>query len=118
MQDVTKKIQYAVRKADVRLAVTIGSGQIGSSQVFLGDKEIGSGGSMLTLLLGPGQSLKPLTVKVVSPVQDVQTQNNRVSVEYVLTGGAKKATVVAKATVENNLDLCVFTTTISFVDPS
>jgi hypothetical protein len=118
MKDVARRIRYAVRKADVTLAVTIGSGQIGSTRVFLGDKEIGSGGSILKLRLGPGPAIKPLGARVVSLVQDVQSNTNRVSVEYVLTGGVKKVTVVATATVANDLDLCRFETTITFVDPT
>lgn len=118
MKHVKKNVKYAVRKADVTLAIRVGSGQIGSSTIFLGDKELASGGSMLSVLIGRGEDLKGTQVRVASLVQDVLTQTNRVSVEYVLTGGVKQQEFVAKTTVDKQLDLCRFTTTISFVEPS
>ena len=94
----------------MRLDITIGSGQIGSSTVLKGNRELGSGGSMLSLNLGPGANLKGTDVVVASLVQDVLTQTNRVSIEYVLSGGVKKESFVAKTVVDNDLDLCRFTT--------
>jgi hypothetical protein len=118
MKHVKKNVKYAVRKADTHLDITIGSGQIGSSTVLKDDRELGSGGSMLSLNLGPGADLKGTDVVVASLVQDVLTQTNRVTVEYVLSGGVKKESFVAKTVVDQDLDLCRFTTTISFVEPS
>ncbi len=118
MKHVKKNVKYAVKKAEVTLAVLIGSGQIGSSVVFQGTRELGSGGSMLSLPLGAGEDLKGTEVRVASLVQDVLTQSNRVSVEYVLSGGTKKETFVAKTTVDKHLDLCRFTTTIAFGEAS
>jgi hypothetical protein len=118
MKHVKKNVKYAVRKADVRLDITVGSGQIGSSGVSKGDKELASGGSILSVNLGPGTDLKGADVVVESLVQDVLTQTNRVTVQYVLSGGVKKQTFVAKTIVDKDLDMCRFTTTIGFVEAS
>ena len=118
MKHVIKNLKYAVRKADVTLAIRIGSGQIGSSTVFRGDTELAAGGSMLSLLLGAGEDLSGTEIRVASLVQDVLTQTNRVTVEYTLSGGVKKEEFVSKTTVDEQLDLCRFTTTIKFVEPS
>jgi hypothetical protein len=117
MKHVKRSVRYAVRKADVTLAVTIGSGQVGSSIVRRGDKDLASGGSMLSLGLGPGADLLGTEIVVSSLVQDVLTQTNRVTVQYALTGGARKDTVVSKTTVDEQLDVARFTTTIRFVAP-
>jgi hypothetical protein len=117
MKHVKRSVRYAVRKAGVTLAITIGQGQIGSSIVFRGDEELASGGGMLSLALGPGEDLLDTEIEVASLVQDVLTQTNRVTVQYVLSGGTKKETVVSKTTVDNQLDVARFTTTIRFVQP-
>lgn len=117
MKHVKRTIRYPVRKAEVRLAITIGQGQVGSSIVRRGDKELASGGSMLSISLGPGESLLDTEIEVSSLVQDVLTETNRVIVQYVLSGGPKKETVVSKTTVDNQFDVARFTTTIRFVAP-
>lgn len=114
MKHVRRKVTYAVGRGDVRLAVTIGSGQIGATVVFRRAKELGTGGSLLALPLGPGADLAGTSIEVQSLVQDVLTQTNRVSVEYVLTGGLKKRSFVARTTVPKQLDPARFTTTIAF----
>ena len=118
MKHVKKNVEYAVRNADVVLDITVGSGQIGSSTVLKGDKELASSGSILSVNLGPGAALKDTDVVVDSQVQDILAQTNKVSVQYVLSGGVKKAPFVAKTTVAKDLDMCRFTTTISFVGAS
>jgi hypothetical protein len=116
MKHVRKKVRYAVRQGDVRLAVTIGSGQIGSIAVFRDGKEVASGASMLSLPLGPGGALLKTTIEVASFVQDILSTTNRVSVEYVLSGGVKKETFVSRTTVASHLDAARFTTAITFAE--
>lgn len=118
MKHVRKKVKYAVGRGDVRLAVTIGSGQIGSIAVFRDDVELAAGASILSVPLGPGAALVGSTVTIESFVQDVLATTNRVSVEYVLTGGAEKLTIASRAAVASHLDAARFTTTVTFVKPS
>lgn len=115
MKTVKKSFEYGVDEGPIRLTVTIGQGQLGATAVFRGDDELASAGIMLSLLLGQAEDLVDSDVVVDSVVQDVLSQTNRMTVEYVLEGGAKKETFVSRTTVAKDLDLCRFTTTISFV---
>lgn len=116
MKHVRKKLRYLVGQGDVRLAITIGSGQIGSIAVFRDGDELASGASMLSLPLGPGAALLKSSVLVESFVQDVLATTNRVSVEYQLSGGAEKQTFVSRAIVGAHLDAARFSTTITFAE--
>lgn len=83
---VALQTDYQVGTGDVSLTITIGDGQIGSSLVRLGDKELASG-EVKKQKIGAGSSLKGKTLFVKTVVADVNDQTNRTSVRYELKGG-------------------------------
>lgn len=117
MKQVRKNITYVVRDRPVTLGVRIGQGQIGSTAVFRGKEELASAGVVLRVLLGEGSDLVRSTVRADSIVQDVLAPTNRMTVEYVLEGGAKREVFESRATVKED-ELCRFLTTITFARAS
>src|SRR5581483_12083099 len=69
------------------LDVIIGSGQIGSIGVQVGDDPLVMGHDHLKVALGQGFDVKGKTVVVGTAVHDVNPNTNRSEVQYTLTGG-------------------------------
>jgi hypothetical protein len=115
--DVTLDDEYAVRKKDVFLAVTIGEGQQGRSSILLGSKEIlRTSPPIGRFLVGAGSSVRGQTLTIRTVVNDVVAATNRMSVTCRLTGGKAAAEFVSKGKVEHENDFLVFEANITFVD--
>lgn len=96
---LTLQTDYAVDAGDVTLTVIIGDGQLGSSLVRLGEKELATG-DIDRLKIGKGSAIagKELFVKTV--VADVNDNTNHTSVRYELKGGAADQTFDLDASVD------------------
>jgi hypothetical protein len=107
--DVSLEKDYTVRKKNVFLSLTIGEGQFGTSDVFLGtERLIRTSGSFGKLKLGSGSELTGRVVKVRSVINDVSSATNRMSIKYLLDGGAAAKEFIARAQVAEEGDLLVF----------
>jgi len=88
---------YQVAAGDVLLSLSIGEGQFGTSDVFVGGtKVIRTSGPIGSLRVGSGPAIKGKKLLVRSVVTDVSTMTNKMSVSYRLTGGKAQKAVVAK----------------------
>jgi len=87
MKLVDLKTDYQVAKAHVRLTITIGDAQIGSSIVSLDGKELGRG-EIDGLDVGAGPKVKGKLLFIKSVVSDVNDSTNHTSITYELSGGA------------------------------
>jgi hypothetical protein len=96
---VALKTMYEVADAEVTVTVTIGEGQLGSSRVRVGDREV-TVGDVSKVKIGKGSAIagKELFIKTV--VADVNDQTNRTSVSYELKGGKVDKTFDLDATVD------------------
>jgi hypothetical protein len=92
---------------NVSLSIRIGDAQIGSSIVFLDDKEIGRG-DVADLSLGKGSKIKNKSVKVKSVVTDVNDMTNKTSITYIFKGGVLDQSFSSNATVDENGDSIIY----------
>ena len=97
------------------LSVTIGEGQLGATFVFRGDEILVQGGVAIGQLnLGRGGALVGTKISVESLVNDVVSQNNHMSVSYVVRNGASENVFVARHDVAKARDMCRFVSDITF----
>lgn len=102
---------YQVGAADVFLSLTIGDGQFGTSDVFVGGTQIvRASGPIGSLRLGSGAAIKGKKLLVRSVVSDVSTMTNKMSVSYRLNGGTAPKAIVAKGSVATSGKTLVFET--------
>lgn len=101
---------YEISSGEVTVSVVIGEGQIGSSLVRLGTREI-TIGAVTKQKIGKGTALggKELFIKTV--VTDVSDQTNRLSVRYELKGGKANKVFDLESTVAEEGDSVVFRAT-------
>jgi hypothetical protein len=92
---------------NVSLSIRIGDAQIGSSIVFLEDKEIGRG-DIADLSLGKGSKIKNKRVKFKSVVTDVNDMTNKTSITYIFKGGVLDQSFSSNATVDENGDSIIY----------
>jgi hypothetical protein len=111
--DVSIEKEYVVRNKNVFLALTIGEGQFGTSDVFLEDARVLRASGPVKVLLGGGSDIAGKTVIVRSVVNDVSSATNRMSVTYRLTGGAAAEEFIARGKVVNAGDLLIFEATFT-----
>lgn len=113
--DVTLEKDYTVKNRNIFLAVTIGEGQFGTSDVFLDADQLLRASGPIKLLIGKGSEIADKTLLIRSVVNDVNAATNRMSVKYRLTGGAAAGEFVAKGKVTDAGELLVFEATFSLV---
>jgi hypothetical protein len=94
---------YKVGTGDIRLQVTIGDGQLGSSRAVVGSKQFDAAGK-LDEVVGKGSDLAGQKLTVRSTVTDTNKQTNNTSVTYRLTGGPGTFEETLTFTVENERD--------------
>ena len=96
---VALNTEYEVGAGDVTLTVVIGEGQLGSSLVKVGEKQL-TIGDVTKLKVGKGSAVagKDLFIKTV--VTDVNDKTDRTSVRYELKGGTVDKTFDLDATVD------------------
>jgi hypothetical protein len=100
---------YEVSTGDVFLSLTIGEGQFGTSDVFVGGMQIvRASGPIGNLRLGAGPNITGKRLLARSVVTDVNTMSNKMSVTYRLKGGKSQKSVVAKGTVDAQGKTLVF----------
>jgi hypothetical protein len=99
MVDIKAQCAYTVADDAVTLVVTIGNGNLGTTEVFLeGDEIQPTPNDPNTWNLGPGTELHEKTLEIdsaVNPVHDV-------IVTARLIGGPKSGTCVARGTTTHN----------------
>jgi hypothetical protein len=117
MVDVTTNDDYRVGAGagDIRLAVTIGEGQFGTSRAKLDGSELATGSGPFSVKVGKRSEVKGKTLFVRTVVNDVNSLTNRMSVTYRLTGGTEPAKIVAKGTVTQEGDVLIFDANISLI---
>ena len=96
---------YRLRESDdiVKLTLTIGFGQEGSTTVKLNNKIVGTFDESFSLDLGSNNKLHTKELRITCLVQDVQPDRDIVSAHAVLTGGAqlKDWTLLEEPTKDN-----------------
>ena len=90
---------YAVADGEVRLAVSIGEGQTGLVSVFLGGVKISRTPAPIDVRVGTGSDIRDKLLEVRTIVNDVNSQTNKMSVTYQLTGGKSGLEHVSKGEV-------------------
>ena len=115
---VVVKKKYDVRKADVFFSLTVGEGQFGRTDVFLGSQKlIRTSGSIKELLIGPGGSVAGKNLLVRTLGVDVNAQSNRMHLTYLMKGGQANLEFESKGTVRNQGGTLLFETTVSLEQP-
>jgi hypothetical protein len=84
----------------VTLRLLMGEGQLGTSLVRLGDRDLASG-AIAMVLVGKGPEVAGQQLRVATTVTDVQRFTNRTSVRYLLTGGTEEAEFEASGDVDS-----------------
>lgn len=107
--------EYAVGSGAgvVKLALTIGEGQFGTSRVRLAGTEIGTASGPMSVTVGKRDEIKSKELFIRSVVNDVNSATNRMSVTYRLSGGTKAQKTVVPGKVEKDNDLLVFETRVA-----
>lgn len=106
--------QYQVDTADVFLSLSIGEGQFGTTDVFVGGTSIlRATGPIGGLRIGSGPVIKGKKLLVRSLVSDVSTKTNNMSVTYRLNGGKNPKNLVVKGKVDKEGKALVFDTTFA-----
>ena len=103
MKKVEHSSTYRVGTGDIRLEVTIGEGQFGSTRATVGAKQLDDVHDM-NQLIGKGSELAGQVLTVRSVVTDTNLQTNRTSVTYRLTGGPAPLEQTLSLTVEEESD--------------
>jgi hypothetical protein len=117
MAAVTTKEKYRVGTGtgDIRLALTIGEGQFGTSRVRLDGSELATGSGPMSVKVGRRSDVKGTRLFVRSIINDVNSLTNRISVTYRLTGGTTGRKTTAKGRAAKQGDVVVFEASFSLV---
>lgn len=110
MADVTTTDNYPVGSGagEIRLALTIGEGQFGTSRIKLNGSVLATGSGPLAIKVGRRSEVKGQLLFVRTVVNDVNSVTNRMSVTYRLTGGVEPLKTVVKGAVTVEGDILVF----------
>lgn len=115
---VVLKKKYDVRNADVFLSLTVGEGQFGRTDVFLGSQKlVRTSGSIKELLIGPGDTVAGKKLLVRTLGVDVNAQSNRMHLTYLMKGGQANLEFESKGHVKNQGGMLLFETTVSLEQP-
>lgn len=117
MPEAVKTVEdYKVAEGDVFLSFSIGEGQTGTTEVFLGTKTLlTASGDFGELLIGNGQDLIGKKLIVRSIINDVMSNHNKMSVTYRFKGGTRARNFEADGEVATNGSLLRFRGTFTFV---
>ena len=117
MADVTTSGNYRLGSGagDVRLGLTIGEGQFGTSRTKLDGTVLATGSGPMMVRIGKRSELKGKSLTIRTVVNDLNSMTNRMSVTYRLTGGEEDQKVIAKGKVTAEGDLLVFDATFDLV---
>jgi GTP cyclohydrolase III len=108
---------YQVRDEEkVKLKITIGYGQIGTTSVNLGKNKIISDheNTLEETTLGSGKELVSKKLFCSTIVADVRTETNETSVTYELIGGVKPFKQTLQESVESEGDVVFYIATFLF----
>lgn len=115
--DITLAKDYAVRRRDVFLSVTIGEGQQGRSSLLLDGKEVlRTSPPIGRFLVGSGEDLPGRVLTIRTIAHDVVAATNRLSVTYRLSGGVAPAEFTSRGKVDEDNDFLIFEGVFSFVE--
>ncbi|UCD18313.1 MAG: hypothetical protein JSV44_05220 [Candidatus Zixiibacteriota bacterium] len=117
---MSTKVYKSYRLEDnsqVTLKVTIGHGQKGITDVFLGDRKIIDGklGSFEEKLPGTGRDLNGQSMLCTTIVADIRTETDETSVRYALAGGVKPYVQPLQESVDSPGDVKYYTATFDFL---
>jgi hypothetical protein len=97
------------------LSLFIGEGQFGRSDVVLEDQHmVRVTGDIIELRLGPAADLKGKTLLINTLGVDVNSDTNRLRVDYELTGVESNAQFFASDKVDNDNESVLFLTKVLF----
>jgi hypothetical protein len=91
---------YVLADDDVKLDVTVGEGQKAFLEVLLNGRPIGHGADVKDLAVGKGSELAGSRLRITATVTDTNTDTNRTSVTYRLTGGRSTMVRTSEHTVD------------------
>ena len=91
---------YVLADGDVTLDVTVGEGQKAFLEVLLNGLSIGHGADVSGLVVGKGSELAGSRLRITATVTDTNTDTNRTSVTYRLTGGRSTMVRTSEHTVD------------------
>ncbi len=109
---------YRIRNTDlIKLSITIGNGQVGTTYVHLGADQVVAGqkNTFNITLPGTGQELNGKTLYCTTVVADIQTITNETSVTYELTGGVVSFKQTLQETVAGDGDVVFYTAAFDFI---
>ena len=106
--------EYAVGDGPVRLTVSVGDRQYGTSMVFL-DDELLANGDIDELPIGEGQELAGKTATIYTVVTDIRDKKNEISVNWILTGGVKAKTFERSASAAKSFGSQMFKASLEFI---
>jgi hypothetical protein len=106
--------KYTVKdEKDVKISVTFGNGQFGTSSLRVGTKS--KIGELSDFSLGKGAGIKGKKATIKSIVTDVNDKTNNVSATYTLSGGAQEQEFGLESVVEEEGDSERFSVVVQFV---
>jgi hypothetical protein len=105
---------YAVGSGPVHLDVLVGDAQVGQTLVKLDDVEVGIG-DIVNLPVGDGLDLIGRSIVVQSWVTDINPHTNRITLRYILRGGAEEHIVDQVAFVPEEGDSIILEATFHFI---
>jgi hypothetical protein len=108
--------KYVVADGTIRLSVSVGERQLGTSIAYLDDEAIANG-DIEELPLGDGPKLEGRTLDVYTMVTDIRDETDKMAVTWILTGGKKKLIVTAKGAPPKALGSQMFKGTFHFTPP-
>lgn len=85
---------YFVSGGTVRLSVTVGERQFGSSIVFL-DEEMLANGDIDELDVGKGEDIEGKVLAIYTLVTDVRDNTDQMAVTWILAGGESRVVATA-----------------------
>jgi hypothetical protein len=103
MKVVDFNAEYKVGTGDIYLSIIIGDAQLGSSIVYVEDKEIKKG-DINHEKIGSGIDLMGKKIKIKTVVTDVNDMSNYISVTYSLSGGASPLSITKESVVDEDGD--------------
>jgi hypothetical protein len=85
---------YVVSDGPVRLSVSVGERQFGSSMAFLDEKMLGNG-EIDELDVGDGDKIEGKTLAIYTLVTDVRDNTDDMAVTWILVGGETRVVATA-----------------------
>jgi hypothetical protein len=111
--DTTGTYTVGTGNGEVKLAVIIGEGQIGTTRVRVSGIELVTATGPVTVTVGKAAAIKGKSVFVRTIVNDVNSLTNDMSVTYHFSGGPSPQLNVAKGKVTAEGRLLIFEGTFS-----